>query len=93
MGHSRILQPHRYSLFGNCEMNAAFWDRETARTLLSELLREHIDYDISELDHLAALQLFGKTVRDNRWLLDKGDMNWKGIAFQLRPIASAESIQ
>jgi cardiolipin synthase A/B len=83
---------HRYSLFGNCEMNAAFWDREMARALLSELLREHIDYNISELDHLAALQLFAKTVRDNRRLLEKGNMNWKGIAFQLHLMASAESI-
>lgn len=84
---------HRYSLFGNCEMNAAFWDREMAQTLLSELLREHIDHDVSELDNLAALQLFAKTVRNNRLLLEKGDMNWKGIAFQLEPVVSDETLQ
>ena len=84
---------HRYSLFGNCEMNAAFWDHEMARTLLSELLREHIDHDVSKLDHLAALQLFAKTARDNRLLLEKGDMNWRGIAFQLRPVVLVESVQ
>ena len=83
---------HRYSLFGNCEMNAAFWDRDTAQVLLSELLSEHIDHDISELDNHKALELFAKTVYDNRRLLDKGNMNWRGIAFQLRPVASKESI-
>ena len=82
---------HRYSLFGNCEMNAAFWDRETVHILLSELLHEHIDYDVSKMDHLAALELFTMTVRDNRLLLEKGDIGWKGIAFQLRPEVLAES--
>ncbi|MFS0688792.1 phosphatidylserine/phosphatidylglycerophosphate/cardiolipin synthase family protein [Sporosarcina sp. 179-K 8C2 HS] len=83
---------HRYSLFGNCEMNAAFLDHEMAQALLSELLLEHIDHDVSGLDHLAALELFGRTVRDNRLLLEKGDVNWKGIAFQLRPAVSTETV-
>ena len=83
---------HHYSLFGNCEMNAAFSDRETAHALLSELLCEHIDHDISELNHLAALQRFTMTTHDNRLLLEKGDLNWKGIAFQLRPVVSVESV-
>jgi len=76
---------HRYSLFGNCEMNAAFWDRETARALLSELLYEHLDSDISELDDRAALQLFGKIAGNNRLLFENGDSRWQGLAFRLLP--------
>lgn len=76
---------HRYSLFGNCEMNAAFWDRATALTLLSELLCEHLDQDISGLDDLAALRLFGEIAESNRRLCGKGDSNWQGLAFSLLP--------
>lgn len=76
---------HRYSLFGNCEMNAAFWDHETARVLLSELLSEHLTHDISGLDDRAALQLFGKIARNNRRLFENGDSRWQGLTFSLSP--------
>lgn len=76
---------HRYSLFGNCEMNAAFWDHETARVLLSELLSEHLNRDISGLDDRAALQLFGKIARNNRRLFENGDSRWQGLTFSLLP--------
>jgi phosphatidylserine/phosphatidylglycerophosphate/cardiolipin synthase-like enzyme len=76
---------HRYSLFGNSEMNAAFWDHETARLLLSVLLYEHLDADISGLDDRAVLQCFGKIARNNRRLLDNGDSGWQGLAFSLLP--------
>lgn len=78
---------HRFSLFGNSEMNAAFWDRETARVLLSELLSEHLDRDISGLDDRAALQLFGQIARNNRQLLENGDSRWQGLAFSLLPLS------
>lgn len=78
---------HRFSLFGNGEMNAAFWDHETARVLLSELLSEHLDRDISGLDDRAALQLFGKIARTNRRLLENGDSRWQGLAFSLLPLS------
>ncbi|HEU5229567.1 MAG TPA: phosphatidylserine/phosphatidylglycerophosphate/cardiolipin synthase family protein [Ktedonobacteraceae bacterium] len=78
---------HRYSLFGNGELNAAFWDRETARVLLSELLSEHLDRDISELNDRAALQCFGKIARSNRRLLENGDSRWQGLAFSLLPLS------
>ncbi len=78
---------HRYSLFGNCEMNAAFWDQETARTLLAELLYEHLNKDISGLDDRAALQLFGKIARSNRRLFENGDGRWQGLAFSLLPLS------
>ena len=77
---------HRHSLFGNCEMNAAIWDQATARNLLNELLNEHLAMDISGLDELAALQLFGKIARENRGLFDKGDSEWQGLAYSLLPL-------
>ena len=74
---------HRHSLFGNSEMNAAFWDRETAGALLSELLREHLERDISGMDDLAALRLFRAIAADNRKLLQAGERAWQGLAFSL----------
>jgi len=78
---------HRYSLFGNSEMNMAFWDHETARVLLAELLNEHLDHDISGLDDRAALQLFSKIARNNCRLLEHGDSRWQGLAYNLLPHA------
>jgi cardiolipin synthase A/B len=78
---------HRSSLFGNGEMNAAFWDRETAHILLSELLSEHLDRDISGLDDRAALQFFGKIARNNRQRSENGDSRWQGLAFSLLPLS------
>jgi cardiolipin synthase A/B len=78
---------HRPSLFGNCEMNAAFWDHETARILLSELLSEHLGSDISGLDDRAALQLSGQIARNNRRLFENGESRWQGLAFSLLPLS------
>lgn len=74
---------HRHSLFGNSEMNAAFWDRNTARALLSELLREHLERDVSAMDDLAALRLFRTIAADNRKLFKTGENVWQGLAFSL----------
>jgi phosphatidylserine/phosphatidylglycerophosphate/cardiolipin synthase-like enzyme len=76
---------HRYSLFGNSDMNASFWGQETAHHLFSELLQEHLDLDISGLDDLEALQLFAKIARNNRRLFECGDSRWQGLAFSLLP--------
>jgi cardiolipin synthase len=76
---------HRHSLFGNSEMNAAFWDRKTARALLSELLREHLESDISGMNDIAALRLFRAIAEDNRKLFNAGDPAWQGLAFSLLP--------
>ncbi|MCX6048544.1 MAG: phosphatidylserine/phosphatidylglycerophosphate/cardiolipin synthase family protein [Chloroflexi bacterium] len=80
---------HHYSLFGNCEMNAAFWDQATARALLSELLYEHLDRDISGLNDHMALQLFGQIARNNRRLFENGDSRWQGLAFSLLPLSQS----
>jgi phosphatidylserine/phosphatidylglycerophosphate/cardiolipin synthase-like enzyme len=76
---------HRYSLFGNSELNAAFWDRQTARALLFELLREHLDTDVSGMDELAALRRFRAIAADNRKLLDACEPAWQGLAFSRIP--------
>jgi cardiolipin synthase A/B len=80
---------HRWSLFGNCEMNAAFWDRRTAHALLGELLREHLDRDVAGMDDRAALQTFRAIARANRRLFDAGESAWLGLAFSLLPIGRA----
>ena len=74
---------HRFSLFGNSELNAAFWDRNTARALLCELLREHLDKDISGMDDLAALRLFRTIATANGKAYRAGSPTWQGIAFNL----------
>jgi cardiolipin synthase A/B len=76
---------HRYSLFGNGEMNAAIWDRDTARRLLSELLQEHLGQDTSAMDDRAALRCFRRIARENRTRLAAGDHAWQGLAFILDP--------
>ena len=83
---------HRYSLFGNSEMNAAFWDRKTARALLSELLWEHLEKDTSAIDDLAALRLFRAIAEDNRMLFNAGDPAWQGLAFSLLPLSPLQVI-
>ena len=74
---------HRFSLFGNSEMNAAFRDPESVRTLRSELLREHLDVDTLSLDDRTALRLFRRIATDNRRKLEAGDAAWQGLALNL----------
>jgi len=76
---------HRYSLFGNCELNAAFWNRDTAHGLLTELLQEHLDTDISGMDSVAALRLFRAIAADNGKRFRAGETAWQGLAFNLVP--------
>jgi phosphatidylserine/phosphatidylglycerophosphate/cardiolipin synthase-like enzyme len=76
---------HRYSLFGNSEMNIAFADYRTVRAIRCALLREHLDCDTSGMSDRDALRLFRKIARENRRKLDAGDHAWKGLAFELDP--------
>jgi cardiolipin synthase A/B len=76
---------HRRSLLGNCEVNAAFWNRNTAQILLSELFREHLERDIGGMDDLGALRLFRAIAGNNRKLLKAGKYEWQGLAFRLLP--------
>jgi cardiolipin synthase A/B len=52
---------------------------------LSELLREHLEIDISGMDDLAALRLFRAIAGENRKLFMAGECAWQGLAFSLLP--------
>jgi phosphatidylserine/phosphatidylglycerophosphate/cardiolipin synthase-like enzyme len=82
---------HRHSLFGNAELNAAFWDRHTARALLFELLHEHLDQNFSAMDDLNALRAFRTLATDNAKLLNAGKAAWPGLAFSLLPRAASRT--
>jgi cardiolipin synthase A/B len=73
---------HRFSLFGNGEMNAAFSDPSIVRTFRCELLQEHLDRDTSGMDDRSALRLFREIARQNRRKLEAGDHAWQGLAFE-----------
>jgi phosphatidylserine/phosphatidylglycerophosphate/cardiolipin synthase-like enzyme len=74
---------HRFSLFGNGELNAAIWCRKTATAFRVALLGEHLAQDTSKLQSRSALQLFHAVSRDNRRRLAEGKHDWQGLAFAL----------
>jgi cardiolipin synthase len=74
---------HRFSLFGNSEMNAAFSDPRSVHDFRCALLQEHLDQDTSEMDDRSALRLFREVARKNRRKLEAGDNAWQGLAFEL----------
>lgn len=76
---------HRFSLFGNAELNAAFWHPATARALRRALFQEHLDRDTSDLDDRSAMRLFRKIAEENRARSESGGTSWEGIAFSLMP--------
>jgi cardiolipin synthase len=78
---------HRYSLFGNGEMNATLWSQEAVRALRCELFLEHLNADTSHLDDSAALQAFRKGALENVRRRNLGDSDWQGLAFALAPAA------
>jgi phosphatidylserine/phosphatidylglycerophosphate/cardiolipin synthase-like enzyme len=76
---------HRYSLFGNGEMNASFWSPDTVRTFRCELFQEHLGQDTSHLDDRTALRHFRSVAQENRERFDAGNHTWQGLAFTLDP--------
>jgi cardiolipin synthase len=84
---------HRFSLFGNGEMNAAFSDPSTVRAFRCELFREHLDRDTSRLDARGALRLFREIARQNRRKFEAGDHAWQGLAFELATGSGRELAQ
>jgi len=73
---------HRYSVFGNSELNVTFSD-SGVRALRSELFLEHLAIDTTGMDDRSSLRLFRTVARENRARLDAGDTKWQGIAFHL----------
>jgi len=74
---------HRFSLFGNSELNVAFEEPGTVRAFRRELLREHLDRDTSGMDDREAFHLFQTIARENRKKFEAGDPDWQGLAFEL----------
>lgn len=74
---------HKYSLFGNSELNATFRDAKTARAMRVSLLGEHIGVDTSELTDVEALKLFQGVALENQRRRSTGDNDWQGMAFAL----------
>jgi cardiolipin synthase len=74
---------HRFSLFGNSEMNVSFHDPAVAKQLRVDLFREHLGLDTADLAARPAFDLFRQIATRNRCLLAKGCADWQGLAFTL----------
>ncbi len=74
---------HRYSMFGNAELNAAIFSSDVVRGLRVELFKEHLALDTSELDDVRALRQFKQIARANQARFLRGDHVWQGLAVAL----------
>jgi cardiolipin synthase len=74
---------HHYSLFGNGELNAAFWDPAAVQALRVELFQEHLAVDTSAMGDVDALRLFRRIAHENRQRHERSDPNWQGLAIRL----------
>src|SRR5262249_18574888 len=76
---------HRYSLFGNGELNASIGSHDTVQPFRRELFQEHLGQDTSLMDDRTALRYFRRVALENRERFDAGDPAWQGLAFALHP--------
>ncbi|GGO39079.1 hypothetical protein GCM10008949_46670 [Deinococcus humi] len=74
---------HRFSAFGNGELNAAFWAPQTTRAFRVELFLEHLAVDTADLDDVEALRLFHHVAQENRLKLEGEQGLWQGIVVAL----------
>jgi phosphatidylserine/phosphatidylglycerophosphate/cardiolipin synthase-like enzyme len=74
---------HRYSLFGNGELNVAFRDPVSVRALRAELFQEHLGVPTAELSDTEALRLFRQIAVANRKRHEARDPDWQGMAISL----------
>ena len=79
---------HRYSLFGNGELNAAFSDVRSVRVMRVALFQEHLGADTTDIDDGEALRLFRCIARANRQRHVRSDPRWRGVAFALDAASS-----
>ncbi len=84
---------HRFSLFGNGELNAAFLDPQIVRAFRVALFEEHLAQDTSALDDRAAFQLFRQIARENRQRHENGDPLWQGLAISLDAATYGRTVQ
>jgi cardiolipin synthase A/B len=74
---------HRWSMFGNAELNATIFSADVVQGFRIELFKEHLALDTSELDEVAALHLFKRIADANQVCLLRGDYAWQGLAVAL----------
>jgi cardiolipin synthase len=74
---------HRFSLFGNGEINPAFSEPNIIRAFRRDLFRKHLDQDTLDLDDRRAFHVFRTMARANRKKFEVGDAAWQGLAFEL----------
>jgi cardiolipin synthase A/B len=74
---------HRYSLFGNGELNAAYYAPASVRAMRVALFQEHLGVSTSELRDTEALILFRRIAHENRKRHEANDPDWQGMAFAL----------
>ena len=84
---------HRFSLFGNGELNAALSHPDTVRAFRITLFDEHLAQDTSAIDDRGALQLFRQIARENRQRHENGDPKWQGLAFSLDAATYGQATQ
>lgn len=74
---------HRFSLFGNGELNAAMFSPDAVCAFRIALFEEHLAMNTSGLDDLAALRQFRQIALENQLRRSKGDPAWQGLVFCL----------
>jgi cardiolipin synthase A/B len=74
---------HRFSMFGNGELNAAISSPDIVRAFRVALFAEHLGLETSGLDDLEALRQFEQISQANRERLLAGNPEWQGLAFSL----------
>lgn len=84
---------HHYSLFGNGELNAAFWDPVAVRAMRVELFQEYLGIDTAAMDVRESLRLFRQIAYENRQRHDRGDAAWQGLAFRLDVASYGQAAQ
>jgi phosphatidylserine/phosphatidylglycerophosphate/cardiolipin synthase-like enzyme len=72
---------HRYSLYGNAELNVAFRHPAAVRSLRDALFQEHLGVTTSGLGDIEALGLFQAIARDNGERRERHDPEWQGLVF------------
>lgn len=76
---------HRYSLFGNSELNVAFASPAAVLPLRDALLGEHLGQDTAGMDGMTALRLLRKTALENARKRVDNDPDWQGLVYSLDP--------
>jgi len=74
---------HRFSLFGNSEMNVACFDPAFVKRLRVALFTEHLCRDTADLSPRLALELFKRIADGNAVLQGLGRADWQGLAFTM----------